>query len=170
MFSSSSIKAESVVDKLRSKDPVRECARLLKEECRRYDFELEGSYKTSEDLLSSYNNWMSNRLSNWEKFFNELFPYYKQSDTIKRKCGTVFQIMYNLVHNASKVSPLSVWIAETIHDIAKSKKLIEILHRLGICVHYKEVLQIDTGIAERIIASLDSGSRGIGTNTVTISD
>jgi len=163
MFFSSSIKAESVVDKLRNKDTVRECARILKEECRSYDFQLEKSYKTSEDLLLSYNNWMSNRLGHWEKFFNELFPFYKQSDTIQQKCGTVFQIMYNLVHNASKVSPASVWIAEAIHDITKSKKLIEILHRLGICVYYKEVLHIDTGIAEKIIDKA-------GENRVPVSD
>ena len=119
---SSSIKAESIVDKLRNIDPVRECARILKEECQTYDFKLEKSYKTSEDLLLSYNNWMSNKLAHWEKFFSELFPYYKQSDTIQQKCGTAFQIMYNLVHNATKVSPASVWIAETIHAIAKSKK------------------------------------------------
>ena len=163
MFFSSSIKAESIVDKLRNIDPVRECARILKEECQTYDFKLEKSYKTSEDLLLSYNNWMSNKLAHWEKFFSELFPYYKQSDTIQRKCGTAFQIMYNLVHNATKVSPASVWIAETIHDIAKSKKLIEILHRLGICVHYKEVLHIDTGIAEKIIDKA-------GENRVPVSD
>ena len=90
MFFSSSIKAEeSIVDKLRNKDHVRECARILKDECQTYDFKLEKSYKTSEDLLLSYNNWMSNKLAHWEKFFSELFPYYKQSDTIQRKCRLV---------------------------------------------------------------------------------
>ena len=45
MFFSSSIKAESIVDKLRNKDPVRECARILKEECQTYDFKLDGIKK-----------------------------------------------------------------------------------------------------------------------------
>ena len=86
---------------------------------------------------------MTNRLPNWETFFNKLLPFYRQSNIIQRKCGTVFQILYNLVHNATKFFPASVWIAETVYDVTRSKKLIEILHRLGICVHYKEVLNID---------------------------
>ena len=163
MFFSSSIKTEKVVDKLRNQNPIRECAQLLKEECIQYDFKLEVSYKTSEDLLLSYNNWMTNRLPNWETFFNELLPFHRQSNIIQRKCGTVFQILYNLVHNATKVSPASVWIAETVHDVTRSKKLIEILHRLGICVHYKEVLNIDTAIAENIIDKT-------GENRVPVSD
>ena len=94
---------------------------------------------------------MTNRLPNWETFFSELLPFHRQSNIIQQKCGTVFQILYNLVHNATKVSPASEWIAETVHDVTRPKKLIEILHRLGICVHYKEVLTIDTAIAENII-------------------
>ena len=78
MFFSSSIKTEKFVDKLRNQNPIRECAQLLKEECIQYDFKLEGSYKT-EDLLLSYNNWMTNRLPNWETFFNELLPFHRQS-------------------------------------------------------------------------------------------
>ena len=74
-----------------------------------------------------------------------------------------FQILYNLVHNATKVSPASVWIAETVHDVARSKKLIEILHRLGICARYKEVLNTDTAIAENIIDKT-------GENRVPVSD
>ena len=155
MFFSSSIKTEKVVDKLRNQNPIRECAQLLKEECIQYDFKLEGSYKTSEDLLLSYNNWMTNRLPNWETFFNELLPFYRESNIIQRKCGTVFQILYYLVQNTTKVSPTSVWIGETVHDVTRSKKLIEMLHRLGICVHYKEVLNIDTAIAENIIDKIE---------------
>ena len=56
---------------------------------------------------------MTNRLPNWETFINELLMFHRQSNIIQRKCGTVFQILYNLVHNATKVSPTSVWIAET---------------------------------------------------------
>ena len=63
MFFSSSIKTEKVVDKLRNQNPIRECAQLLKEECMQYDFKLEGSYKTSEDLLLSYNNWMTKQIT-----------------------------------------------------------------------------------------------------------
>ena len=144
MFFSSSIKTEKVVDKLRNQNPIQECAQLSKEECTQYDFKLESSYKTSEDLLLNYNNWMTNILPNWETCFIELLPFHSQSNVIQRKCGTVFQILYNLVHNATKVFPASVWIAETVHDVTRSKKLIEILRRLGVCVHYKKVLNIDT--------------------------
>ena len=64
---------------------------------------------------------MTNRLPNWETFFNELLPFHRQSNIIQRKCGTVFQILYNLVHDATKVSPASVWIAETVHDMQGRK-------------------------------------------------
>ena len=163
MFFSSSIKTGTVVDKLRNQDPIKICAQILKDECKEHDFKLEDSYKSSDDLVLSYNDWISNRLSHWETFFKELFPYYSQSAIIQRKCDTIFQIIYNIVQNATKVSPLSIWIAETVHDITRSKKLIEILHRLGICVPYKEVLDIDAGIAEEVIEKT-------GENRVPVSD
>ena len=70
-------KLEKVVDKLRNQNSIRECAQLLKEECIQYGFKLEGSYKTSDDLLLSYNNRMTNRLSNWETFFNGFLPFHR---------------------------------------------------------------------------------------------
>ena len=85
------------------------------------------------------------------KVFQEIFPTYKNSETFKRKCDTVFQIMHTLIHNARKKTPLHVAIAETRHDTCRSKKLINIMNHLGICISYDDMERIDTSLANRII-------------------
>ena len=70
-----------------------------------------------------------------------------------------------LIHSSSRVSPISLFIALTIHDITRSKKLILILHRLGICINYKDILGIDSNTAERVIKKTSS-SRVLVSNTI----
>ena len=80
-----------------------------------------------------------------------MFLYRSNSDVIQRKCDTVIQIMFSFVHNFEKVPPLHVFAAQAIHDISRSKKLINIMNRLEISINYHEMLQMDTLLATKLI-------------------
>ena len=56
--------------------------------------------------------------------------------------------MHTLIHNAQKKTPLH---AETIHDTCRSKKLINIMNHLGICISYDDMERIYTALANRVI-------------------
>ena len=148
---SRNIPAEDLVEAIRSKDAVKACAEILKEECVEYEFLLDNSYKSASDLLASYNNYKIKRPPSWETFFDTIFPFRKNSEALRRKSDTVFQIMYTLIHNSTKIPPLHVFVAETIHDISRSKRLVNMMNRLGVAISYNEMLTIDNIAAKRII-------------------
>ena len=71
-----------------------------------------------------------------------------KSASITRKCDTIFQMVYYLVHNGQKKKPLYVSLCEFVHDTCRSKTLIQIMmNRLGLCISYDELERIDTGVA-----------------------
>ena len=45
---------------------------------------------------------------------------------IRRKIDIIFQIMYSLIHNGKRKTPMHVALSEAIHDTCQSKKLIRI--------------------------------------------
>ena len=49
----------------------------------------------------------------------------------------------------------SVNKAQTILDLCRSKNLLAISYRLGLCVSYDEIERIDTSIVQRLIALTD---------------
>ena len=143
-----------MVTTVHDSDPIKVSAKMLREECKQYDFkDLQDSYKNAEDIEISLNRYKEESLGSWDKLFNEMFPYRKQSPIIQRKCDTIFQIVYNMVHDSRKVSPLSILLSESLHDLTKSKKLIEIFNRLGLCINYKAMQNIDSNTSKRIIDS-----------------
>ena len=64
----------------------------------------------------------------------------------------IFQIVHNLVNDGLWKTPLHVALLQTTHDICKSKRLITILNRLGLCSNYHDLARIDTGLAKHTIA------------------
>lgn len=146
---------------MESQDAIKLCAQVLKRECEEYSFELERTNKSAKELEECLEKFESEQLSAWNEFFKELFPRRQESTQNQRKCNTIFQMIYNLLHNSNKVSPQSVIIAETVHDLTRSKKLVEMLNRLGMCINYKSLLDIDISTANRIIAEA-------GTNRVPV--
>ena len=84
------------------------------------------------------------------KVFSSNFPTYKNSEALRRKCDTVFQIMHTLIHNPRRKTPLHAATAETIHKTCRSKKLINI----GIIWAYALSMmteRIDTALVNRIV-------------------
>jgi len=133
----------------------------LKRECEEYSFGVEQTNKSAQNLEECLTNFEKDELSSWNKIFKELFPRRQESTQNQQKCDTIFQMVYNLLHNSSKVSPQSVIISKTVHDLTRSKKLVEMFNHLGICVNYKSLLDIDIAAANRIIAEA-------GRNRVTV--
>ena len=70
------------------------------------------------------------------------------------KYDNIFQIVFNLVQNGEKPTPMHVSLSESIHDVCRSKKLIRIVNRMGLCMSYDEMLRLDIGLAQRTINNL----------------
>ena len=63
----------------------------------------------------------------------------------------MFQMVFYLIHNGKKKTPLHVALSVLIHDSSRSKKVIQIMNRLGLCMSYDELERIDIGLAKRTI-------------------
>lgn len=158
VFFSRHVQTTELVETIRSQDVIKDCARILKNECIEYEFSLEDSYKDANDVIASYNIFIKKRPAAWECFFNTMLPFRKTSESLQRKSDTIFQIMYSLIHNSTKTTPLQVFVAEAIHDISRSKRLINIMNQLGVSTSYKEMLGIDNIAAKRIIEMTEENS------------
>ena len=66
----------------------------------------------------------------------------------------IFQIIYYIIHNGKQKTPFHISLTEAIHDTCRSKTLIQIMNRLGLCISYDEMEKIDTGLAQRTIKEL----------------
>ena len=156
MLFSTDIKSADVAETLRSTDIIKTCAEQLRDECRMFEFDLEGTFNSAEDMHISYAKYVESRPQLWEKFFNIMFPYRTKSLHIQRKCDTLFQIIHYILHNGRKHNPFHVSLAELIHDNSRSKILIQIMNKLGLCISYDELERIDFGLAQRIIDATGS--------------
>lgn len=74
-----------------------------------------------------------------------------KSASITKICDTIFHIVYYLIHNGQKKTPLHVSLCECVYDTCRSKTLIQIKNRLGLCISYDAMERIDTGLAIRPI-------------------
>ena len=75
----------------------------------------------------------------WEMLFNSLFPQCNRFEYMIRKCDTIFQIVFNLVHSCRNKVPLHISISQGIHDKCRSKQLIQILNKLELCFNYDKL-------------------------------
>ena len=148
-----SAKKVDIAETLRLNDNIKSYAEKLREESRSYDFGLNNSHCSSEDLLISLNQLTENHPMAWTTFFNAIFPYRKKSEHIKHKTDVLFQIFFTPIHNGQKKTPLHVSLCETIHDTCRYKKLIQILNRMGLGMRHDELEKTDVCLAERTIAA-----------------
>ena len=80
-----------------------------------------------------------------------MFPPRSSFVTIKRKCEVVFQIVYNLIHNGQRKTPLHKVISQSIHDKYKSKSLIQMFNPLELWISYDDLERTDVAISQEII-------------------
>ena len=113
MFFSSKIKTIDIAEILHKADLLKECANVLRTECKEFDFYLDGSFNLAEDVTVRLNHNLGDRPPAWSTFFDSMFPYQSKSENIMEKCDTIFQIIYYLVHNGKKKSPIHLSLSES---------------------------------------------------------
>ena len=124
----------------------------LRSECKSYDFGLNQSFRYASELqlgmekLQSYDS-----LQCWNKFFSALFPARSSSESIRRKCDVIFQIVFSIINGGQRKTPLYTAIAQSIHDTCKSKNLIQIFNRLGLCISYDDLERVDMCQTQQLI-------------------
>ena len=122
-----------------SSDAVKICGNILDDECKAYDFSLENVYRDAADLSISYDIFKQNRPVQWEKFFKSLCGQTYLFDEKQLVSDILFQITYSLIHNDSTTTSFTIGIAEAVLDTCRSKKLIMMLQRLGLCKSYESL-------------------------------
>ena len=113
---------------------------------------LEGKFCDSQDLMNAMENYKLSTPETWKHFFSSLLLSYNKSRSIKRKCDTIFQIAYSLIHDAQKKTPLQVSTAQAIHETTRFEKLLQIFNRLGVGASYDQVERQDQCLVSRTIA------------------
>ena len=58
-----------------------------------------------------------------------------------------------MVHNGRKKVPIYIGISQSIHEEYRSKQLIQVFNRLGLCISYDELERIDSSLANEIVHS-----------------
>ena len=62
-----------------------------------------------------------------------------------------------MMHSGKKKTPLHIAMTDTIHNICKSKKLMQIMNKLGLSMSYEEMKRADYGLTHRIIKQARNG-------------
>ena len=106
MFYSCNIASQDMAEIVRKKDVVKECAEILKRECKLYDFNLDDKFCDADDLKHSTSELVDSFPEKWKSFFTTMFNSYTNSDNVKRKAMVVFQLVYWILHNGGKKTPL----------------------------------------------------------------
>ena len=147
----SNIDPGMIVDKVRSCDIIKKCAAILREEALNFDFNLSEKFGDASDLAKTEIEYEHSRPKQWEKFLQALAPSFMKSDTSRRRCDALFQIAYFMIHKGLKKTPLHIANAQTIHNLSRSKSLITMFNRQGLCCSYDDVLRQDQMLANRTI-------------------
>ena len=109
------------------------CKNITNKECNPYKFDIDNFYCDANDVNISFNMYNNDRLKSWKTFFKSLVKVRSTSEDLTRKCDTLFQQIFYLIHNRQKKTPLHVRLAESIYGKCRSKHLIQILNKIG-CV------------------------------------
>ena len=117
MFFSTDVSKGDLVKKIRSTDVVSECARLLRDESKNYNFNLDSSYCNIKDVYISRKLFLQDIPPVWDRFTRYLLDQVTISDEKQRACDTVFQILHKQIHNNQRRTPLSISFAETISEL-----------------------------------------------------
>ncbi len=78
----------------------------------------------------------------------------------KFRCN-VLSIAQDIVYGVSsgkKWTPKHVGLGSTLHQVTRSKDLVDRFHKAGHILSYDQILQVDTGLAESVLSSLDPGT------------
>lgn len=87
----------------------------------------------------------------WQMFMQALFSAKNQklSDNYNRRALSVFYDIFFTI--TDKQTPKHIALAQSIHHLTRSKHLINILNKLGCCISYKALKNLDTEVTTSII-------------------
>ena len=69
-----------------------------------------------------------------------------------------------MMHSGKKKAPLHIAMTDTIHNICKSKKLMQIMNKLGLSMSYEEMERVDYALTHRIIKQAGNGRVPVSTS------
>ena len=76
-----------------------------------------------------------------------------RSETKKRKMVALYQILYFILHNSMRRTPLHIMRAQAIHKARKSKILITSFNHFSLSVSYDELLRYPNDLAKLTVES-----------------
>ena len=76
-------------------------------------------------------------------------------DRKRRLVSSTAQDLIYGVSNGKKWTPKHIGLTSTLHQATRSKDLVNIFHRAGHCLSYKQLLQVDTALANDTLQSVD---------------
>lgn len=151
----SSFSKNELVDSIRAHEPLQECAEAIRNELLAYDFALDDTFCDSKDLEESWNK--TEIPPSTQKFLSILLNCCEKQDHASdhtssspsklRRLMSIFQIMFFIVHNGHRKTPLHMMNGEAIHSVCKSATVIRSLNRFGLSVSYDELLRFHNDMA-----------------------
>lgn len=76
--------------------------------------------------------------------------------------NVVLSIAQDLVYSVSKRwTPKHVGLGSTLHQSTRSKDLVQLFHNAGHIISYDNILQVDTALAEKTLASMDEATGSV---------
>jgi hypothetical protein len=79
-------------------------------------------------------------------------------DSKSTKQTKILSVCQDIVYGVSegrKWTPKHIGLSCTLHQMTRSKQLVNLFHSAGHTLNYHDVLKIDTGLAEKSLESLD---------------
>ena len=83
---------------------------------------------------------------------------YADDDKVQNKVLSIAQDLVYGISRGKKWTPKHIGLASTLHQATRSKELVQLFHNAGHCLSYKQVLQVDTALAESSLKLLDSAT------------
>ena len=162
--------AEQMAETIRISDPIKQAASMIKDALLSVDFDLNDRFCDSKDLEESWENTKIPEplLQFFASFLNfDSKDFYsmhevdditndeeqpldsscKVSDEKRRKANSLFQIMFFMLHNGCKRTPMHIMNSEAIYDACKSSTLITSFNHFGLCTSYDELLRFQNDMA-----------------------
>ena len=154
MVYSSSLLQGQIIETFRSsiKSGRQEIALELLRECKNYDFGLDATYCTSEDVKISMNRYISHRPKQWMKFMKYMFPNTSNTNTDEwlPKFNTLFQFVHYWLSSGSK-TPFHCSLTQTVHNMSRSRLLINVMNRMNLAISYDSMQRINTSVALKMV-------------------
>ena len=81
----------------------------------------------------------------------------ERENNIRCNVLSVAQDIVYGVSSGKKWTPKHVGLGSTLHQVTRSKHLVDLFHKAGHILSYDQILQVDTGLAKHVLISLDPG-------------